>query len=457
MSDAAEKESPGPLTCAKCGCSSTLRSQFVRGRDGTVARTWCPPCAARRRDRLASFGLGCCVLALPLAWALSARHPHDPVLAFVVGLYAYYLSSYFMTYLHEFGHALAARLVGFSTLAIKVGTGPTLLDRYVLGVRLQFGLTPGGGATLLELRDVEGFRWRMVAVLAAGSLVNLGAAIVALSRVTGGEESSPVRAALVGFAVGNLVHAVASVWPRRVRTPHGLIASDGAQILARLAGEPVDLRAHAAFVQWYRANFAYADCDHGGALRALAQMVSLTDDTNMGVLAATLRAEALSESGEARAAIDSLAAWRSRTGLPQEARLALDSAYAWAAFLCDEPLLARDGLQYVKSWASLMPWSEVLRIKNICLLSAFPTDCTAVQEARRLADSLRELRLEGESRAYAALARGMVAAAERNRDLASAELANARRLRASPAALAVLERRLQDGAVQDGAGACIPA
>ena len=59
-----------------------------------------------------------------------------------------------------------------------------------------------------------------------------------------------------------------------------------------------------------------------------------------------------------------------------------------------------------------------------------------------LAESLKGMRLEGESRAYGALARGMVAIAERNRDLASAELAKARRLRASPAALALLEKRL---------------
>lgn len=61
---------------------------------------------------------------------------------------------------------------------------------------------------------------------------------------------------------------------------------------------------------------------------------------------------------------------------------------------------------------------------------------------RRLVDSLKEFPLEGESRAYAALARGLVAAAEGQSEVARREQALAEHAGASRAALNALECRL---------------
>src|SRR5689334_10517636 len=96
MSDGAVAEDAGPLTCAKCGCSSTLRALFVHGKDGTVARTWCPRCAEKFHERNALIMLGCCVFSAACLVFLMTRRSHAHVPPLTLGALAYVLTTTLM-------------------------------------------------------------------------------------------------------------------------------------------------------------------------------------------------------------------------------------------------------------------------------------------------------------------------------------------------------------------------
>jgi hypothetical protein len=192
-----------------------------------------------------------------------------------------------------------------------------------------------------------------------------------------------------------------------------------------------------------RATYAYHDRDHATAVSEAAAAAALFKELRFQCAVLALQAEALSESGNPRAAMELLAPLRTRIDLDDETRVHVDQAHAWAALLDDESVQIEDAIPDVARGAMLVPWSDVIHIKHICLLAASANaNPGRVAEARRLAGQLSGFDLQGESRAYAALARGLVAAAEGNAALAHAEYRNATGAGVSAQALQVLERRI---------------
>lgn len=123
----------------------------------------------------------------------------------------------------------------------------------------------------------------------------------------------------------------------------------------------------------------------------------------------------------------------------------MSQAYAWAAFLTDEAGIREDGLARMNECADLLPWNSVYAIKRACLLSTCVVRPEDREAAMRAARSLEMYSHEGESRAYLALARGLVAALNNDSQLARRCHDEARRLGATSAPLRVLERRIPSG------------
>lgn len=59
-------------------------------------------------------------------------------------------------FIHEFGHFLAARCLGFKVEAFSIGFGPALWKRTVNGVQYRIGCIPFGGYVALPQLDPEG-------------------------------------------------------------------------------------------------------------------------------------------------------------------------------------------------------------------------------------------------------------------------------------------------------------
>jgi len=138
------------------------------------------------------------------------------------------------TSLHEAGHAVVAKRVGFDVLSIRVGRGPEIWARRLGSIRLSLRrYVMMGGATEFITPGVQS-RWRSVLVFAAGALANLAAAgvLIALGLILNtlsGQWGEMVFAIIAGLIISNLRTSVGTLWPR---TSGEETPSDGAQILA---------------------------------------------------------------------------------------------------------------------------------------------------------------------------------------------------------------------------------
>lgn len=171
------------------------------------------------------------VWGLLIAWISVDRG--GPI-AGAVFWFTFALAAPLNTIIHEAGHALAARSVGFDVLSIKIGCGPEILARRIGSVR--FGLCrymPMGGLTCFIMPETTS-RWRQGLAFAGGALANL--LVVAVLLIPGAILSDPsppwIRTVIgpvaTALALANLSTVVSTLWPRS----GGEHDSDGAQILA---------------------------------------------------------------------------------------------------------------------------------------------------------------------------------------------------------------------------------
>jgi hypothetical protein len=132
---------------------------------------------------------------------------HNPIASACLTLFVAFVASWMALLFHEFGHALAAAIVGVRIWGIRLGMGPTLWKGTLGGARVHLALLPLlGGVHLLDedasaigYRDIARGRWRFVwgpeawrapIISAAGGLSNLvGLLIIALCWSAAGAPS----------------------------------------------------------------------------------------------------------------------------------------------------------------------------------------------------------------------------------------------------------------------------
>src|SRR5262245_58456297 len=142
-----------PARCDVCGVETTLDSAFHQNRlyrlTRRKGRVLCPSCLRKRhalnsRNTLIFCGL-VGVIGVLLIWIAPRR------------LWGWHLVSFFLLMLfqmlcilpHEFGHAIAAWLVGFRVFAISIGSfGRVLFTLRFRRIDLIFRSIPLGGSTL---------------------------------------------------------------------------------------------------------------------------------------------------------------------------------------------------------------------------------------------------------------------------------------------------------------------
>jgi membrane-associated protease RseP (regulator of RpoE activity) len=125
---------------------------------------------------------------LPLASQLSASA--EALTGYFGTLALTWAASWVALYVHELGHASAARALGVRLWSVQLGVGPTLFQGLVAGCRLRIALLPlMGSVTLLDADAVAiGYRdirpgswrfewvpgaWRAPIISAAGGVSNL--------------------------------------------------------------------------------------------------------------------------------------------------------------------------------------------------------------------------------------------------------------------------------------------
>ncbi|WP_165190929.1 site-2 protease family protein [Caulobacter soli] len=134
--------------------------------------------------------------------------------------------------IHEAGHVLAAKTVGFDVVEARVGRGPVTLARRAWGVRWTVHRYAALGGLTLFVPPEGASRWRRAVSYLGGALANLAAASVAAALFPPLDEALWGLAGAVagGWLLLNLLMALSALWP----TKGGDHPSDGALIVGLL-------------------------------------------------------------------------------------------------------------------------------------------------------------------------------------------------------------------------------
>jgi len=142
----------------------------------------------------------------------------------------------FAIFIHEFGHFLAARLLGFTVEKFSIGFGPALWKKMIWGVEFRISAIPFGGYVSLPQLDPEGTKgiqgttgdvpadaemgdmpaWKKIIVAFAGPFGNIVLAVVLAFAL----------AAVPGARFGTLASKIGEVVPDGPAEKGGMIAGD---------------------------------------------------------------------------------------------------------------------------------------------------------------------------------------------------------------------------------------
>jgi hypothetical protein len=219
-----EVGAPMKLRCSACGYQSESKA-FFRRESGGLFGFKVPVCEgcnayrATRLDQLQLFGMVLQQLVyVPIGYALTAQDEHGPL--GVVFAEALILTGPLTALVHEFGHAIAARIAGLEVISVVIGRGSRAFSFRFLGcpVEVRRNVFGGGRTTFVDLRG-EFSRWRLFFAIVGGPVANCVAAamFVALAyAVSAIEPSGEVDAAVAvfsGIAFSQGLAAVLNLWP----------------------------------------------------------------------------------------------------------------------------------------------------------------------------------------------------------------------------------------------------
>jgi len=191
-------------------------------------RSYCPSCHAALERRVNRW-LNVPLLALALWGAGSALLGRGRLLdSWGAAIMVFLGLQWLMIVPHELGHACAARLLGFRDIRIVVGAGRPLFTCEIFRIPWLFRLLPSGGLTLFNWpATTRGLRWKLLAVCAAGPAFNAVAAGAIWASVESGAlfDGTKTLAELLLWA--NLALFVTALYPCTIRSPLGVLESDG--------------------------------------------------------------------------------------------------------------------------------------------------------------------------------------------------------------------------------------
>jgi len=232
MHSPAPPSSPEEVTtCEQCKVTSPLSKAFQTFRGGRRVRKLCPNCFREATRRLSIASLMGLALFGGIGIVMAALGPPGNPGWIILNFALMNVMVWMLIVPHEAGHALAARLSGYSVYRIVIGTGRRIGTLTVFDVPVEIHAIPLGGLTSFLARTAPVTRLRHIVVVVAGPLVHVTILWAALrfgadawrsERVF--EELAPVSALVVASVVG----LIANLWPSR----GGRTASDGARLLS---------------------------------------------------------------------------------------------------------------------------------------------------------------------------------------------------------------------------------
>jgi Zn-dependent protease len=226
--------------CSRCGFTSETPSFFRREKGGLLQRlkTVCDACTAyqptayEHRTAIRYFFGSGSVLAVSLL--LSHGNPGFGAAVIIMTMTAA-LTLRLRIFIHEWGHAFAARQVGTQVWQIDVGSGPLSYKRRFNGFIFNIHrYTFTGGKTWHSPVEGNHIGRRTAAILLAGPMANFLSAVLAIALAYAFFSLTPyllpLTVVLSGFTLASIVMGLRNLIPQTYADPEPA-HSDGMQLL----------------------------------------------------------------------------------------------------------------------------------------------------------------------------------------------------------------------------------
>ena len=217
------------VTCSSCGCTSTLPQLFRK----SWGKQYCPACVMKNEVRNTKFLF--LVLGFVFLFASLINAANYGWLSWEAWIFEIYLLVIAVSLaLHEFSHALAAKLLGGRVFGIQLGIGPQLLRRWFKGFYLGINLFQVSGVCFAGFPTNKRLRLRYAIYISGGLIFHIVSVFIAILLVRRTEVGLPL---LIAIIVVNGFLLFLNILPITVTTAVGQTGSDGMLIWRLLRGK----------------------------------------------------------------------------------------------------------------------------------------------------------------------------------------------------------------------------
>lgn len=157
-----------------------------------------------------------------------------------------------LLFIHEFGHAIMAKITGWKINRISIGFGPRLVKTHALGVPMEIRAIPLEGFVQTYPSNLHWVRTKNALIYFAGPGIEL-LIFFSILAILGSEHMFTVTdnyidIAIKSFAFAALAGAIINLIPIGIRTEDGTTPNDGLGILQCLFADPK------AYADWVKQN-----------------------------------------------------------------------------------------------------------------------------------------------------------------------------------------------------------
>ncbi len=150
-----------------------------------------------------------------------------------------------LLFIHEFGHAITAKLLGWRVNRIVIGFGKVLIHTRLLGAPMEIRSIPLEGFVQIAPKTVTLARFKHALIYFAGPGIELLAFFIITTMLGGFDQMFIVtndytRITLQSFAFAALAGAVLNLIPLGITTADGSTPNDGMGILLCLFASGMD-------------------------------------------------------------------------------------------------------------------------------------------------------------------------------------------------------------------------
>lgn len=373
-----------PVTCADCGCTSTLRSQFVwMYANSAFLKAFCPACQEARAVMMSWCYLG----AIATLFFFGLMIPYGGLQVLMLAPAVGTLISLLMMPLHEFAHALTAVALGVPVYKIQLGHCGPLLYRLRIGrCELDLRLPPVGGFIQPAFRSPQGLRWRFALITLAGPLVHVPVLWMGCELFV---RSNQGQASLLALALiySGVVDLARNLYPNTYPSISGPAANDG-MLLISLPFMPTAMLENTVIFSYFMectSLLSHDDVDRAAAV-CREGLQRFPDDLHLKAMSGICELE----QGRPEQAYSTLQSLLSHADITPEFEAIIHGNLAWCGLETAYASRLPDALAESKQAFDALPWlPEIQGTRGSILIEAgeFDTGIPLLKSAFRKNES----------------------------------------------------------------------